>query len=418
MLRLIRVPAADISEEVVVALRGLNDLLNTMPLNSEQRNIVATVREQDGEFIFMTPLQGGVRYINLSPEEELMQDTIAGVRFKERCAELLSKPVSDPESPAAALLKLAVSYPVHIAMVDNEPVILPYFSADEYAAVKNRQTAALAAPVTAAKSRFPFWLLALLALLLAAGLLYFFMLGQNEDNTVTPQDTAPLAEESVAAEEPTEPEPVKLPSCTTVIKEGKLPHLFIAVDGSGSMVNVMPDGKIRMEAALQAVKILNENVDVSVPVDLIGIQGCPTATDYGTFIGDGRLKLLDTVRKTDPRNYVDFEYILTPLFSAVSLIEQKAPADTDAVGIIISDGRDTCVQEGSVNACALGEYVAQRKPKLKINIIFIGDPSELSELSCIAEKTGGAVYNPENSATLIEDIKKAGRTLQQVCTQE
>ena len=76
---------------------------------------------------------------------------------------------------------------------------------------------------------------------------------------------------------------VTLPKCETIVKQGKMPNLIIATDGSGSMINLLSDGSMRIDAAIKAAHALIDQVDKNVPIRLFGIQGCPLARDYGTF---------------------------------------------------------------------------------------------------------------------------------------
>lgn len=207
----------------------------------------------------------------------------------------------------------------------------------------------------------------------------------------------------------------KLPKCSYIKKQGKIPQLVIATDGSGSMLNAMSDRTIRIDAAIKAAHSLIDNVDKNVPIRLFGIQGCPLARDYGVFGSGQRAALKRAVSNTDPRlvrGMQPFE-VLTPLVSALRGMANSVPANVDSVGILISDGVDTCLGTEDLNLCTVAREIHAMRPKLKINVVLIGDDAE--EAKCIAHITGGKLYRPSDSMALKLDLKNAGSTLQKVC---
>lgn len=223
-----------------------------------------------------------------------------------------------------------------------------------------------------------------------------------------------------AVEKKPEPQPEKtqdesLPKCETIRKQGKLPVLLMAIDGSGSMLLKMKDGQLRMDSAMQATNTVIDRVDKNVDIHAFGIQGCPFARDYGLFSSKERSNLKSRLQALDPRKHKNPEYIFTPFVSALMSMNSAAPRNADAVGIIISDGLDTCYDAPNFNICTLAKEIHAKRPKLKINIIYMGDPEELSQIKCVSEITNGKVYSPDNTSQLIKNIKQASETLVQVC---
>ena len=242
---------------------------------------------------------------------------------------------------------------------------------------------------------------------------------QEADKLIAEQNQAQLAEKK----EPVTVDPVKveatakkLPKCSTIIKEGKVPKLIIATDGSGSMLEHLSDGTRRIDAAIKAAHSLVDSVDKNVPIELIGIHGCPLAKEYGTFGGNERAALKNAISQTDPRTMRGF-YMLhsvpTPLVSGMRAMAGSVSSKVDAVGILISDGVDTCQQTQYLDICEVARDIHQQRPKLKINVILIGD--DAPNATCVAKITGGKVYRPGDSKKLVSDLKKAGSTLQKVC---
>lgn len=206
---------------------------------------------------------------------------------------------------------------------------------------------------------------------------------------------------------------VTLPKCETIVKQGKMPNLIIATDGSGSMINLLSDGSMRIDAAIKAAHALIDQVDKNVPIRLFGIQGCPLARDYGTFSGNERQRLKAAVGKTNPMlQSIPFQ-VLTPLVSGMRGMASAAPKNADSIGVLISDGVDTCDGTEDLNLCEVARQIHKSKPRLKIHVVLIGE--DAPDAKCIADITGGKVYKPGNTKALIEDLKNAGKSLQKVC---
>ena len=206
---------------------------------------------------------------------------------------------------------------------------------------------------------------------------------------------------------------VTLPKCETIVKQGKMPNLIIATDGSGSMINLLSDGSMRIDAAIKAAHALIDQVDKNVPIRLFGIQGCPLARDYGTFSGNERQRLKASVAKTNPMlQSIPFQ-VLTPLVSGMRGMASAAPKNADSIGVLISDGVDTCDGTEDLNLCEVARQIHKSKPRLKIHVVLIGE--DAPDAKCIADITGGKVYKPGNTKALIEDLKNAGKSLQKVC---
>ena len=233
------------------------------------------------------------------------------------------------------------------------------------------------------------------------------------------EDAAKAAEAEAAAKAAEEAKlaqgagKVTLPKCETIVKQGKMPNLIIATDGSGSMINLLSDGSMRIDAAIKAAHALIDQVDKNVPIRLFGIQGCPLARDYGTFSGNERQRLKAAVAQTNPMlQSIPFQ-VLTPLVSGMRGMASAAPKNADSIGVLISDGVDTCDGTEDLNLCEVARQIHKSKPRLKIHVVLIGE--DAPDAKCIADITGGKVYKPGNTKALIEDLKNAGKSLQKVC---
>lgn len=239
------------------------------------------------------------------------------------------------------------------------------------------------------------------------------LLAAAEAKPAVPAAPAATADKGASAPAASAVKTKRLPKCEVIVKEGKVPQLVMAIDGSGSMLNVLPDGKIRMAAAQEAANALISRVDRNVPIHLLGIQGCPLARDYGVFSGAQRQRLNAAIAQINPLVAVSPLRVLTPLVSAVRGMAGSVPANTDAVGILISDGVDTCQGTRNLDLCAVAREIHAQKPKLKIHVVLVGD--EAPEAKCVAAITGGRVFHPGNTSELVSALKTAGQTLERVC---
>lgn len=206
-----------------------------------------------------------------------------------------------------------------------------------------------------------------------------------------------------------------LPKCETVRKAGTLPQLMLAVDGSGSMTANMSDGQVRIDSAVKAAQTLVDRVDKNVKIRFYGIQGCPFVTEYGSFTSSERPHLKGLIKSLDPRKYANPGFVFTPLVSALQAMTKAAPSNADAVGIVISDGLDTCYDAPGFNICSLAQQIHSVKPRLKIHVIYIGDPIDIDEIKCVPQITKGKIFSPNNTQDLIKDIENASQTLVKVC---
>lgn len=239
------------------------------------------------------------------------------------------------------------------------------------------------------------------------------LLAAAEAKPAVPAAPAATADKGASAPAASAVKTKRLPKCEVIVKEGKVPQLVMAIDGSGSMLNVLPDGKIRMAAAQEAANALISRVDRNVPIHLLGIQGCPLARDYGVFTGAQRQRLTAAITQLNPLFSPSPLRVLTPLVSAMRGMAGSVPANTDAVGILISDGVDTCSNTRNLDLCAVAREIHAQKPKLKIHVVLVGD--DAPEAKCVAAITGGRVFHPGNTSELVSALKTAGQTLERVC---
>ena len=217
------------------------------------------------------------------------------------------------------------------------------------------------------------------------------------------------AKAEAAAKAKAQAEVKKIPKCKTLVEEGKMPQLAIAIDGSRSML-VNYGGKHRLKAAKEAATNLVNATDKNVSIGFIEINGCPASKNHGFYGANARTSLIQKIARIDPNQY-DGQ---TPLVNGLNQLSKMLDGvNNEAVGILITDGEDTCPFTKDMNVCNVATNIHKRQPKLKIHAILIGD--EIDSASCIAKITGGQVFKPKDAVSIQSVIKQAGRTMQKVC---
>lgn len=425
MLRVMRLPIASLPAEYRPILEELDSFVAMLPLDPVVKSLIA-ISEFDGDFVnFYANKQGGVEQISCTQSGPVFTSlqSQARLNYDSRRNILLNCPV-DPKLPAAAYLKQILQMPQYMVVVDHaEPVIIPFVSAPGQAVWTSQQAQSKTG------SGLLKWLL-LLLLLAILGFGYWKFLypwpfnqdvaavkttqevNQPVSNVDPPQSVEPS--QSLEQAQSTE-QHQKLPQCREILQSGQLPLVFLAVDASASMILPMDDGSFRMNSALQAVKTLTERIDANIKIQLLGIHGCPVVKNYGVFAFQERKALVDKVQSIGADLYNTTTLIDTPLISAIQTIGELAPVDTDAAGIIISDGLDSCADTAQVDICQLAEQIHINRPRLKLHILYLGKEEDVQQISCAAKLTNGSLYRPENTEQLLENIKHASQTLVRIC---
>ena len=201
----------------------------------------------------------------------------------------------------------------------------------------------------------------------------------------------------------------KIPKCKTLKEQGKLPTLGIAFDGSESMT-LQYGGSSRLLAAKNAAKNLIRSIDRNVNISLIEINGCPVSKNRGDYSDARRNDLIRAIDNINPYAYDG----KTPLINGLTeLAKMLDGVNAESVGILISDGEDTCPFTANMNVCEVAKRIHQKKPLLKIHTILIGD--NIDSAACIARYTNGQVFKPKDAIQIKNQIEQAGSTLKKVC---
>ncbi len=208
----------------------------------------------------------------------------------------------------------------------------------------------------------------------------------------------------------------KLPRCETLKQQGAMPRMVVAFDGSGSMrardVASSSGRKSRLEVAHAAAGQMVQGIDKNVNIGLVDIRGCPSATNHGFYSGGQRAALVTKINSIRPGFLKNDTPLISGLRTMASMVDGVS---AEAVGVLISDGEDSCLTTMHLNVCDVARDIHARKPKLKIHAILIGQASY--KAACVAQITGGKVFKPRDASQINAQLAEAGAEYKQVCTE-
>lgn len=267
------------------------------------------------------------------------------------------------------------------------------------------------ARIQSAGRRFPWWWLLLLALVLALALLYWFWW--------LPRNPAlPLASNECIAK-PTAPEHS---------------DFVVIFDTSGSMqinVNATPEDEAwlasvwetnpirrfmmseadknaedarktallqeptRMTVSKSALTDIIKKIPPQIPIGLVTYSQCNTPQNtHGYFNHAARPALTRAIQNLVPEGSTP---LAASMQAAASMVDG---VNKDAQIVIFVDGTDGC----EANQCTVAQQIKEAKPKLRFHVL---DLTGSGQSNCIAEKTGGRVYNPKNSIQITTMLTQA-----------
>ncbi len=473
MLRVKRIKGSELSLRSGELCRNFDAWISELSLKLD-KDCVALLPyvESDGEYFnFLTKREGGCREfsskdLNPDQKEEFLKRSTVLLNFLDS-----KTPLSNPKLEAQrAYLSELIKCSSHVMVFERGvPLLLPVETVQEEALKK----AAVIPPIPPSHRGclLPF-LLGLLGLLLLLTLLWYFFLRpwpfEKEDATVKemPVSSEPvkapiLQQEEEAAEDPDEEQKAKAleeerqrleaeklkkqqeeqrlkaeqerqkkleaerkaaelkaqqaknskPKCRVMREQGTLPKMVIAFDGSQSMLlDDVPGSSSRLAAAKSSARKLADSIDKNVEIGLVEINGCPAAKSRGFYTGIQRSALKGTISGINPMRYDG----RTPLIDGLQQISKMTDGvNADAVGILISDGEDTCPATANLDVCQVARAIHKRQPRLKIHTILIGE--DASQAACVAKITGGKVFSPQNAHEIDAGLQSSGKELKKIC---
>ncbi len=191
--------------------------------------------------------------------------------------------------------------------------------------------------------------------------------------------------------------------------ERKLPpEMAIVFDASSSMETPLAGVLARfagmrtnLDVAKETTRTIVQGAPSDVNIGLVQVSGCPHATNLGKFKPSQRAALLRRIDAISAGG-------TTPLASGIAAAaNQLDGVRKPAVMLVISDGKDSCL--GADAPCHIARELAQRKPRLKVNVVDIGGTGAAN---CVATATGGKVYAAADASGLQQALRNAARPLQ------
>jgi Ca-activated chloride channel homolog len=181
------------------------------------------------------------------------------------------------------------------------------------------------------------------------------------------------------------------------------PPAMIIIDGSGSMGGPL-EGQTEVKFDLAKKAIL----------DLLPQAASDARTGLVTFGNHRRQDCGDLETPITPAagNLDQFKTVFSkigpvgrgPLVYALQHALKSFPAGTPGTMIVLHDGIDNCRQD----ACAAAAEIAKTHPKLVIHSIPISlDKSVAERMACVAQQTGGKVFEARDGAAVMSGLKEA-----------
>jgi von Willebrand factor type A domain len=190
----------------------------------------------------------------------------------------------------------------------------------------------------------------------------------------------------------TKPKPA---SCVPQRMPHDAPEVVMVVDGSGSMGEQWGGTGSRLDAAKRSIGQFVDGLPGDVDVALIEFGGCNDIQRDSFYSPSQRGVLKGRVNGLQPRNG-------TPLGLSVERAGRIISSKRPGIIVVVSDGADTCRGD----PCAAAQAIAAAKPNVHINVISIGGETN-NAAQCMAQSTGGHVYQPGNAIEMERAIRQA-----------
>jgi Ca-activated chloride channel homolog len=181
--------------------------------------------------------------------------------------------------------------------------------------------------------------------------------------------------------------------------------MMFVLDASGSMVDGLPGGGTKMDAAKTAMNTLIDGLPVNLDVGL-EVYGTSTGSAQAEkAAGCEDVRVLAPVGKVDkaalrthvagirPRGY-------TPIGRSLDKAAEALPDSGPRAIVLVSDGIDTCAPP---TPCDVARGLAGAGVELAVHTIgFQVDPAAKAQLECIADDTGGEYHDAPDARALEE----------------
>ncbi|MBU0725337.1 MAG: VWA domain-containing protein [Alphaproteobacteria bacterium] len=202
------------------------------------------------------------------------------------------------------------------------------------------------------------------------------------------------------AQVPATPAPTRQPpaqnSCVPNRQPYEAPEVVLVVDASGSMRDSIPGAANRMQAAQRSIGQLVAGLPQDVDVGLVEFTDCSRIERDRFYSANERTQLMGRVNSLTPDRG-------TPLARSVERAGSVISSQVDGVVVVVTDGADSC----GGDPCAAARAMASSKPNVKINVIDISGSASNPTAQCMAQATGGRVFQPNSAADMQIMVQQA-----------
>ncbi|ASR35571.1 hypothetical protein BAY61_11815 [Prauserella marina] len=187
----------------------------------------------------------------------------------------------------------------------------------------------------------------------------------------------------------------------------QLAPVMVTLDASGSMAQAMPEGGTRMDSAKTALTGLVDGLDAEARLGLqvygsqtgespeekaAGCEDIVTAEPVGPV---DKQALSQTIDGIEPSGY-------TPIGAALRAAADELPDEGPRAVVLISDGIDTCAPP---DPCEVAEELDAEGVELSVHAVgFQVDDEARSQLTCLADATGGSYTDATDAGELEEQL--------------
>ncbi|GAB3436600.1 vWA domain-containing protein [Actinophytocola sediminis] len=181
--------------------------------------------------------------------------------------------------------------------------------------------------------------------------------------------------------------------------------MMFVLDASGSMVDRLPAGGTKMDAAKAAMTTLVDGLPVNLHVGLAAYGTSTGASPAEKAAGCQDVRVLAPVGRADkeamlaqiagitPRGY-------TPIGRSLEEAAAALPDSGPRAIVLVSDGIDTCAPPAP---CEVAAELAGAGVELAVHAIgFQVDPAAREQLECIATETGGEYHDAPDAEVLAD----------------
>ena len=184
--------------------------------------------------------------------------------------------------------------------------------------------------------------------------------------------------------------------------DGNAPTMVI-LDASGSMLAQDVDGKTRMAAAKEALTGFLNDVPDNAPLGLMTYGTKTGSSDAEKAAGCKDVTLLSAPGQRTAKSLVgDIQGITprgyTPIGLSIQQAVQQLPKQGPKSVVLVSDGIETCAPPP---VCDIAYELKREHPNLLIHTVgFKVDDAARTELSCVAQATGGTYTDADSAEAL------------------